>query len=128
MSSQHIISAKLYTIIYIALMVLLVVTVSGDLLFHEAMLQTTFALAIAVVKALLVVLFFMHVRYSSRLTWFFAGSAFIWLIILFALTFADYLSRSATPDRLYEAPVGAIVTRQTPVNPEHEPTGIMQRH
>jgi cytochrome c oxidase subunit 4 len=128
MSSQHIISAKLYTVIYIILMVLLVVTVAGDLLFHEALFQTTFALAIAVIKALLVVLFFMHVRYSSRLTWAFASAAFVWLGIMFVLTFADYLTRGTAPERLYESPTGALVTSKLPPSPEHEPTSIMQRH
>lgn len=128
MSSKHIISAKSYTAIYLILMALLVVTVAGDLAFHSAMFRTTFALAIAALKALLVVLFFMHVRYSSRLTWVFTSAAFIWLGILFALTFNDYFTRNVAPERLYEAPVGAIVTRQTPVNPEHKPSGVMQRH
>ncbi|MCC7349969.1 MAG: cytochrome C oxidase subunit IV family protein [Phycisphaerales bacterium] len=128
MSSQHVISAKLYTVIYILLMVLLVVTVGGDLMFESAMFRTSFALGIAVIKALLVVLFFMHVRYSSRLTWVFAGAAFVWLFILFALTFNDYFTRGTAPERLFEAPVGGIVVRQTPVNPEHEPSSVMQRH
>ncbi len=51
------------------------------------------ALAIAVTKASLVVLFFMHVRYSTPLTWLVVASGFVWLAILLALAFADYLSR-----------------------------------
>lgn len=50
-------------------------------------------LLIASVKALLVILFFMHVRWSTRLTWVVAASGFAWLIILFGLTMTDYLSR-----------------------------------
>jgi cytochrome c oxidase subunit 4 len=50
-------------------------------------------LLIASVKALLVVLFFMHVRWSTRLTWVVAASGFVWLIILFGLTMTDYLTR-----------------------------------
>jgi cytochrome c oxidase subunit 4 len=50
-------------------------------------------LLIASVKALLVILFFMHVRWSTRLTWVVAASGFVWLIILFGLTMTDYLSR-----------------------------------
>ena len=51
------------------------------------------ALAIAILKATLVVLFFMHVKYSSKLTKLVVGSAFFFLIILFGLTLSDYLSR-----------------------------------
>ncbi len=50
-------------------------------------------LAIAVTKASLVILFFMGVRWSSRLTWVVAASGFVWLLILFGLTMSDYLSR-----------------------------------
>ena len=52
------------------------------------------ALIIATVKALFVVLYFMHVRYSSRVTWVFAIAGFFWLIILFTFTMSDYLTRS----------------------------------
>jgi cytochrome c oxidase subunit 4 len=41
----------------------------------------------------MVVLYFMHVRYSSRLTWIFVGAGVFWLLILFILTFADYITR-----------------------------------
>jgi cytochrome c oxidase subunit 4 len=51
------------------------------------------ALTIAVVKMTLVVLFFMHVKYSSRLTKVVVVSGFLWLLILFSFTLADYWSR-----------------------------------
>jgi cytochrome c oxidase subunit IV len=60
-------------------------------------LNTIAALAIAVFKATLVVLFFMHVRYSSRLTWAVVLGALFWLGILLALTMSDYLSRGWIP-------------------------------
>jgi cytochrome c oxidase subunit 4 len=44
-------------------------------------------------KALLVILFFMHVRWSTRLTWVVVASGFFWLLILFGLTMMDYLTR-----------------------------------
>jgi len=50
-------------------------------------------LTIAGAKATLVVLFFMHVRWSSRLTWVVAMSGFFWLLILFSLGMSDYLTR-----------------------------------
>ena len=51
------------------------------------------AMAIACTKATIVVLFFMHVKYASRLTWLLAGSGVLFLLILFAFTLADYFSR-----------------------------------
>jgi len=55
------------------------------------------AITIAITKALLVVLYFMHIRYSNRLTWVFAGAGVFWLLILIVLTLADYLSRAWLP-------------------------------
>ena len=56
-------------------------------------LNNVVMLAIACTKALLVILFFMHVRWSSRLTWVVAASGFVWLLILFGITMTDYLTR-----------------------------------
>jgi len=55
------------------------------------------AITIAVAKALLVVLYFMHVRYSSRLTWIVVGAGVFWFVIMIVLTLADYLSRGWFP-------------------------------
>ncbi len=52
------------------------------------------ALTIAIVKAALVVLFFMHVRYSSRVTWVIASAGIIWLLIMFILSMSDFLTRT----------------------------------
>jgi cytochrome c oxidase subunit 4 len=57
-------------------------------------------LAIACTKASLVILFFMHVRWSSRLTWVVAMSGFFWLLILFGIGMSDYLSRGWVPGTL----------------------------
>jgi len=56
-------------------------------------MNVVIAMTIAVIKATLVVLYFMHVRYSSRLIWLIFASALFWMGILFALTFSDYLTR-----------------------------------
>ena len=56
-------------------------------------LNILIAMTIAVAKAALVVLYFMHVRYSSHLVKFFCAATFFWLLILFVLTLADYFSR-----------------------------------
>ena len=52
------------------------------------------ALVIACTKAVLVILFFMHVRYSDRLTMVTVGCGFFWLLILITLSLSDYLSRA----------------------------------
>jgi cytochrome c oxidase subunit 4 len=54
-------------------------------------------LAIACAKASLVVLFFMHVKWSSRLTWVVVCSGVFWLLIMFSLTMSDYMSRGWVP-------------------------------
>ena len=60
-------------------------------------LNAVVALTIACIKATLVVLFFMHVRYSGRLVWLVIASALLWLAILFAITFSDYWTRHWLP-------------------------------
>lgn len=56
------------------------------------------ALGIACFKALIVILYFMHVRYSSKLIWLVAGAGFLFLLILFAFTMADLMTRGLTGD------------------------------
>lgn len=98
-TSSHITSVGFYAGIYIVLMVLLAITVTMDFyLVGVAGLLT--AMAIAVAKAALVVLYFMHIRYSTRLTWVFAAAAFMWLAIMAGLTLSDYLTRPLAPYRL----------------------------
>jgi cytochrome c oxidase subunit 4 len=92
--SEHIVPKKIYFVIFGALMALTAITVfAARIPFHNEALGTVIALAIAVTKAVLVVLFFMHVRYSSRLTWVVIASGFLWLAILISLTLSDYLTR-----------------------------------
>jgi len=93
MSSQPIVSIRLYATIFGALLVLTLATAGVAFIDLGGELNTIAALTIAIVKALLVILFFMHVRYSSRLTWVFAGAGFFWLLILLTLTLADPLTR-----------------------------------
>jgi len=56
--------------------------------------NTAVALSIAVLKGLLILLFFMHVRYGSHLTWVFSAAGFVWLMIMLTLTMTDYFSRN----------------------------------
>ena len=60
-------------------------------------LNAVVALTIAVIKATLVVLFFMHVRYSGKLIWLVIASALLWLAIMFAITLSDYWTRMWLP-------------------------------
>jgi cytochrome c oxidase subunit 4 len=49
------------------------------------------------VKAVIIILFFMHVRYSSRVIWIFVCAGFFWLVIMFVLTMGDYMTRAYMP-------------------------------
>jgi cytochrome c oxidase subunit 4 len=95
--SGHIVSIKVYLIIFLALMAGTALTVWAGLQDFPGQLNVIIALTIAVVKATLVVLYFMHVRYSSRLIWVVFASALFWLGILFALTLNDYWTRGWLP-------------------------------
>ena len=75
------------------------------------------ALTIAVAKMLLVILFFMHVRYSPRLTWIFVAAGFIWLGIMLDLTLSDYFTRGLVRDpfpyhQVERGPGAAVENRQ----------------
>jgi cytochrome c oxidase subunit 4 len=97
--TQHAIPPrKIYFLVFVTLLLLTLITV--DVAFYDAgWLNLYIALTIATCKALLVILFFMHVRYSGRLTWVFVGAGFFWLAILLVFTLADYFTRGtiATP-------------------------------
>jgi cytochrome c oxidase subunit IV len=97
MNSEHIVSIKLYSAIFGALLVMTLATAGAAFIDLGGNLNTVVAMLIAACKALLVILFFMHVRYSSRLTWVFVGAGFFWLMILLSLTLADVLSRRWLP-------------------------------
>jgi cytochrome c oxidase subunit IV len=84
--------AKLYWKNCAALMLLLALTWSIGYV-DLGMFNVVIALAIALIKALLVVLFFMHIKGSSRLLHLAAGTGLLWLLILLSLTLSDYLTR-----------------------------------
>jgi cytochrome c oxidase subunit 4 len=88
----HISPKSTYYTIFGALMVLTAVTV-GAAFTDLGILNFPIALAIAITKATLVILFFMHAKYSSQLTKLFVGTAFFFLFILLGLTMTDYFSR-----------------------------------
>jgi len=80
--------------IFLALMAGTGLTVVAAFYDFPGPLNAVVALTIAVIKATLVVLYFMHVRYSGRLIWLVIGSAIFWLAIMFALTISDYWTRT----------------------------------
>jgi cytochrome c oxidase subunit 4 len=91
--SEHIMSSKFYYTIWIALLCLTVITAAVSFV-DLGPFNTIVALVIATIKALLVVLFFMHVKYTSeKLTKIVIVSAIFWLFLLLALSMADYATR-----------------------------------
>ncbi len=91
--SEHIVPVKIYGAIFLALMVGTALTIWAGLRDFPGQLNVIIALTIACIKATLVILYFMHVRYSAKLIWVIFASALFWLAILFALTFSDYWTR-----------------------------------
>ena len=91
--SEPIISSKLYLGIWITLLCLTVIT-AGVSFIDLGPLNTVVALVIATFKALLVVLFFMHVKYASeKLSKMVVVAAVFWLLLLLTLSMADYVTR-----------------------------------
>src|SRR6059036_600867 len=90
--SDHVVPLRVYYAIFAALMACTAITVAIAFVDLGPM-NIVAAMAIAVFKATLVVLFFMHVRYSTRLTWAVVLGSVFWLAILLALTMSDYLTR-----------------------------------
>ena len=90
--SGHVAPKSMYYGVFLALLVGTGLTVAAAFVDMGAM-NNVVMLGIAITKALLVILFFMHVRWSSRLTWVVVASGFFWLLILFGITMTDYLTR-----------------------------------
>jgi cytochrome c oxidase subunit 4 len=92
--AHHQSSLVSYFVIFFSLMVLTVLTVAVSRIdLGHGSLNLVVAMAIAVTKALLVILWFMHVIHSPRLTWIVVISSFLWLGVMFVLFFADYATR-----------------------------------
>jgi cytochrome c oxidase subunit IV len=92
-SHKHI-SVTTYVMVFLALMVLLVITVWAAFVHIPGPgVGLAVALLIATIKTVLVVLYFMHVIYSSKLTKVFVAAAFFWFGILLVLLYSDYLTR-----------------------------------
>ncbi len=90
---HHVLPLPVYWGVFLALVVgtaLTVWTATIDL----GRLNVIVALVIATVKASLVILYFMHVKYSSKLVWVFAAAGFFWVVLMILFTMQDFVSRS----------------------------------
>ena len=94
MKSASPISVKSYVGVFVALLLLTGLTTAVAFVDLGSNLNVVAALAIAGGKAILVALYFMHLRHSSRLSWIFAGAGFFWLFIMIVLTMGDALTRN----------------------------------
>src|SRR5580765_3564700 len=90
--SGHVAPKSMYYAVFAALIVGTALTVAVAFLDLGA-LNNVLMLGIAMTKALLVILFFMHVRWGTRLTWVVAASGFFWLLILFSQTMSHFATR-----------------------------------
>lgn len=102
MSQEHVLSIRTNVIIYLVLLGLLVLTVAVAFVDPRSlgfspgvgpMIGLAIAMTIATVKATLILMYFMHVKFNPPLIWIFSTGAFFWLLILLALSFNDFLTR-----------------------------------
>jgi cytochrome c oxidase subunit IV len=94
--SEHIVPVKVYVTVWASLLVLTALT-TGVAYIDLGVFNTVAALAIAVAKMLLVVLFFMHLKYTAGLPRIVMVAALFWLAIMMSLTLGDELTRNWTP-------------------------------
>lgn len=93
---DHIVPVRTYVAIFLALIVLTWVTTAIAFV-DLGPFNVYVALTIAVIKATLVVLFFMHVKYSERVTKIYVAAGFFWLVIMIGMVLIDYISRTWLP-------------------------------
>ena len=103
---EHLLAVRTCVMVLAALMGLLVLTIGAAFVNIDHWTtahglgsgwNTAIALTIAILKGLLILLFFMHVRYGSRIIWAFSAAGFVWLMIMLSLTMTDYFSRNHPP-------------------------------
>lgn len=127
---EHIVSPVIYVVVLITLMVLLALTLLAAFVdLDKAMAgahhtgtvywNMTVAIIIAMCKAFLIILFFMHVKYGSRLTWAFASAGFVWLGIMITLSMSDYFTRNYPPGSPKSSPNYPSPTYERP-QPRHD--------
>ena len=92
MSEHHVVPLRIYFAVFGALMVFTAITV-GVAFLDLGPLNNVVMLGIAVLKATLVILYFMHVKYGTRLIPVVVGSGVFFLLVLFGITMSDYMTR-----------------------------------
>jgi cytochrome c oxidase subunit 4 len=92
-AEHHIVGPKVYGLILLALLALTALT-TGIAFVNLGVFSPVIALGIAVIKATLVILFFMHVKYSSRLVKLTVAAGFFTFLILVFMSLLDYVSRA----------------------------------
>jgi cytochrome c oxidase subunit 4 len=117
-----------YAVIFIALLVLLFISVGVAFIPNQSdtvrTLLTLTGFSIAGAKAILIILYFMHVKFSSRLTWIFAFASFFFLLIMVGLTLNDYSTREPVTGTEH----GLRVVEYSGNAEEEGPTAEPQQH
>ena len=88
----HVLPLRVYIGVFLALLLGTAITTWVSTI-DLGRMNDVVALVIAGVKAALVIAYFMHVRYASRLVWVFSIAGFVWLVLFFVLILADYKTR-----------------------------------
>jgi len=92
--SEHVLPIRIYTIVFVVLMALMILTAFLSTVPMGRELNTIVALFIAAIKATLVLMFFMHLKYESyQLSAVVFAAGLFWLLIFFGMTLVDYLTR-----------------------------------
>lgn len=91
--TPHVLPLSVYWGVFLALVVGTLLTIWSATI-DLGDWNTPIALVIAATKALLVILYFMHVKYSSKLTWLFVAAGFLWFILMVVITMTDFVSRA----------------------------------
>lgn len=91
---EHIVKPPVYIGVAVALWILTFITVWAAGIDLGKVMNTVIALSIASLKASLVALFFMHLKYESKLLWFMIAIPLLLLVILLALPLVDVLTRA----------------------------------
>ena len=83
-----------YLVVFFTLLVLLVVTFAAAFVnLGNPLINFAIAMIIATFKAGLILWFFMHVKFGTKLIWVYAIGSFVWLLVMFGMTLGDYLTR-----------------------------------
>jgi cytochrome c oxidase subunit 4 len=93
---HRIVPVRVYALVFLALIALTITTTEVAQI-DLGKFNFVVALTIAVIKAVLVILFFMHVKGASAMTKLFVGAGFFWMAILIVFVLSDYFSRGWTP-------------------------------